>query len=1639
MRGNVSDRSFENPFDATQATFEDMMAAFSGNPLAKEKMQLTAEVRRLKTQLASHHSQISSQRSKLRFLREALERQEDNLLEEKKLSEYIIHNFPDGKIEGRKELAKEIGAWLVSTEAAVSESVGGIQTKAQWYTKNHASFAKSRVFDLGRGLKVTLTVEPFISFAEEKGEQTEYSTTSGYRLEGPHGIRQGGSFNGAQGLLIRIANALSMLEKAQATAEARIKDTRAQIATLEEEVNRPFARQKELETAETRLAEVEKELEAETKVKQEEPADRESAAEADAPLASLAPGEYLPPRRNAEIGLRAGAVQRVADALGKTAKNAAPVRVVQHFEDLPAGIRQRHAGNAAALEGVYDPRSRVVWLVADNLTDTGRVTEVWAHEQIVHHGLRGLLSDAERKAVLNRLWAGLGGMSNGTIRAIADKYGLNPRADEKARQTVMEEVIAALAEKRQFNALTPQEARWWQCIVAAVARAWERLVRAVTGRAPRMKPGDIDELLSALGRYVMEGVPKGTREQSDLAVQEFAAMGEDREAAGRAAWEQVRKDTEEWGRRLDEFVEGIGGSPRDRLRVGHTPPVLSRLGAKALPMEMTRGNVRKVLDKHSVPLDALRDLPAQLADPLMVFKSATMADAYVVLTEIERNGENLVAAIHCNVEAGRARINDIASIHDRSTVRETGEKVPGWVWIKNQIAAGNLRYYDKTRSSRWFRELSGLQLSGVMNRESYRGVKILTEKDVVKPVAPERIEKDDAPLASLSVRDILGMTVRGGARSADAPEIRHMFRKNDISLLQSIVQLPHWIAKQAPAFAKVYERQLQRMDERSAALKKSLETVPGMFGKDRLKAADMDSLRKLLWEHEGKEPKELEGVEKFLTEETLATGREIIKVNPEFYDTYQTWLDGLEGTRAAKAAMLEIRKSLDQDLVLAHNRMAAMSEMSDDAIREFRQSIGHVPNYFPHHRYGVYFVQAKVGDEVVFRQHFDALGEKAAMAKARKIVEEQREKYPDAVWADGKNDRLPDEVLGAPIDSEAMEQIIRAATAKIGDKERAGEIVDLLTQGVADVLKARGWGAHGIQRKGIPGFETEDIAKVLYDYKAGLNGWLTKMEAARDFSEALSHIDARTTPNLWKYTAQYVKDMLRNSDRVDRLTGNIKAVAFAWYLGGSIKTAMVNATQNLVVGVPRLQMDVMGGGREWLAGARSALVDRATGNKGKGLTDDEARLVCELYGESVITDAFMEEVRGQLRGVSGASLWNKFTKVLGLPMSEVERFNRASLALAAFRAARHGKLKARAREKYGVNGKADYEQAKAFASDVVRDAHFVYGKSNMPEFMRSNTAGRAMASMYTFRTFTHNMIAMWSWALKTQGKEGAAFVAQSMGATMALGGVTALPLYATLMALFQAVTGDDDDWTELIRSHLPESNLLRDVVCYGAPAMAGVNIGGSLKMETPITRGLTRGKTYQEVFTDSLGDIIGIPYDLLVVKPSRVMEARSKGNTYRMIEEASPVLMRNAMQAWRLWREGQTTMTGRPINDPGAKGTRKLSGAEAAGKALGFQPVSSTKSYDAYAATKHADQVRSDKIDELTVLALKTVDTGEPAGRQGMLRELRTWNKRMKAEGKPHMLITLKDVMRRVKARRRENRATPKAMQKQRAQAAVWG
>lgn len=1338
-------------------------------------------------------------------------------------------------------------------------------------------------------------------------------------------------------------------------------------------------------------------------------------------LASIFPGEFLPPRMNGR-GMNKNVVQHAVSTLFNKASAAAPVRVVQHFNELPEHVRKAFDGTADSLEGAYDPQDKTVYLVADNITDAGRVADVWVHEQVVHHGLRSLLSAGERQRVMNRLWLSSGGMGNATIASIARRYGMNPVRNSADRAIVVEEYLASLAEKkREGLLLSPAEKSLWRRFVNAISKLWNAFAGSKNSNA------DIEGLLTALGQHVMGGLPQ--RNIGGLGGA-LASLDEQRghdgnEASGRTAWEQVQQDTEEWGQQLDDFSSRT--DKRDLLTVCRTPDVLQKLGAPALPMTITGENLGKAMSEkedHSLPAALLRQLPTALAEPVMIFESASKSDAFVVLTELKHEERSVMVAVQLDRERQRIKVNDIASAYKRKSE----------VWYIGQIEAGRLLYQDKKKSLAWART-NRLQLPKVRKLPArLSGKSILTEEEIVKPLAPER----STLLASLMDR----MTgVEKSLEMVKDENIAHFFPdKTDLTMVQRAAMLPHWIAKKFPQFGVIYKRQLQRMDERNADKEKSLREIPSLFdAKTVIKGKDMDDLRKLIWDNDGKEISELKDTPKFLDADILANGRVLLKENPEWHSVYEQWLAKQPGSDKAKEALLEVRKSLDGDLMRAHNRMAAMSELSDSEIVQHRTSINHQHNYFPHHRYGQYYVQAKVGDDVVFRLHFDAPTRAIAKKRAADFIGEQRKNFPRAAWRADENEKLPDEIYGAPLDPEAMEQVIKTAAGRISNKEQAEKVRAALQESIADTLKIRGWGSHALHRKGIPGHEEQDILRVLYDYKSGLSGWLTKLEAARDFTEALGKIDARHHPTEWSYASQYVKDMLRNYDKIDRITGNIKSVAFVWYLGANLKTAAVNLTQNLIIGIPRLQMETVGG-TGYLAAAQAAIMDQVTGRKGKGLTAEEGQLMREMYDNAVITDGYMEEVRGRVNGIDGAVIWNKLLKGMGWPMSVAERFNRASLALAAFRAAREGNLKATVKQEHGIDGLANYTQAKEYAEMIVRDAHYVYGKANMPEVMRSTSAGRMLSPAYTFRSFSHNTLGLWHWALTTQGKDGAEMVAKSLASTLLIGGIASAPFFATAMALYQAASGDDDDWMEEVRgmvnNYLTKSDMLRDIICYGLPSLAGVNLGGSLKMETPFSQGMKKGGTPKEIMTESMGDIIGIPYDLFIQRPSKIMEAYRNRNTSRMVEEAMPSFVQNMMRSYRLSTEGQKTMSGRDINEPGEKGARKLTQLEAVGKLLGFQPVSATKSYDRYSARQHADKVRSDKAGEFAAKMLKAREEGSSSAE--VRQDMREWNARIKEDGKPWMMIKMEDVQRRMSARRRENRLSKRERPRKAVQAQIW-
>lgn len=358
-----------------------------------------------------------------------------------------------------------------------------------------------------------------------------------------------------------------------------------------------------------------------------------------------------------------------------------------------------------------------------------------------------------------------------------------------------------------------------------------------------------------------------------------------------------------------------------------------------------------------------------------------------------------MAAVHVDTERQRVKVNDIASAYKRGNE----------AWYVRQIEDGYLLYQDKKKSLAWART-NRLQLPKVRKLPARLSSKsILTEEDIVKP------------LASLMDR----MTGKD-------ENIAHFFPgKTDLKIVQRAAMLPHWIAKKFPQFGVIYKRQLQRMDERNADKEKSLREIPSLFdAKTAISGKDMEDLRKLIWDNDGKEISELKDTPKFFDADILANGRVLLKENSEWYSVYGQWLTKQPGSDKAKKVLLEVRKSLDGDLMRVHNRMAAMSELSDSDIVQHRTSINHQHNYFPHHRYGQYYVQAKMGDDVVFRLHFDAPTRSIAKKRAVDIIAEQRKNFPRAAWRADENEKLPDEIYGAPLDPEAMEQVIKTAARR---------------------------------------------------------------------------------------------------------------------------------------------------------------------------------------------------------------------------------------------------------------------------------------------------------------------------------------------------------------------------------------------------------------------------------------------------------------------------------------------------------------------------------------------------------------------------------------------------------------------------------
>jgi hypothetical protein len=1308
-------------------------------------------------------------------------------------------------------------------------------------------------------------------------------------------------------------------------------------------------------------------------------------------------------------------LQEVADTLSRMAANAGPTLAVQSVADMPTGAQREYRRILAESGG--DRRLRALfyegstYLIADNTTSAADALNGWMHDQAGHGGVRKLFpSDRQFRNALDLVYRSI---PLAERRKIAKLYGITG-TDLDSRLKLADEHLGRLAEKVTLDeTLGPKERPAWRRFLDAIRDLWDRIWRKITGRPLSEK--DIAAIVRDAARLVIRGKASGeARAIYEKATGEpvmgvVADMGRSdaRASMGRSPMPG------EFGEQLDRlFSEGL---PRaDVLHLGQTPDVLRKLGAEDLPLAMTQATARKISEKHGISVEMMKRLPEQIASPVAVFDSATQGGGLVVLTELRAGDNPVIAAVHLEKVRNEMLVNDVASAYGK-------DGFGGWLEAQHQ--AGRWRYVDKKKLPALLRR-AGLQLPGKPFNAGSKNP-ILTDADIVKGSgegtgrasmvpgnSPEQSRDEQGRFSRVENETTRAQEMAEESRSDAKPSLfraarelrqQKLLEPRDLRRMEKMFRQPYWLAKEHPEFKALLDAEIKRENNRSEAVMRSWQGVAEAV--NSLDSAGKEQLNRAIWAIEGKKLKNVTE-HPFQSGGKNNKGRALLELNEAHYSQLQAELERMKATPEVARAVVAIRRSLDTDLMTVYNRLANMREVEDGDIDSYRKQIGQIPNYFPHVRYGDHFIKAadpKTGD-TLYREHFYAPPWFSSVQAAR-YMHKVQERFPRAKWEWGKVKGLPEEVWEYPIPVDATEQVIKAAVDKLkGDSQEKDALKKAMHEATADVFKERGWGRHMIRRQDIPGFETENVLRILWDHKNGLHGWLTKMDAARDMTGLLWSIDAKAKPQLYSYSAQYVRDMLRNSDSTDRMVGMLKAAMFIKFLGGNLKTAALNLTQNLVAGIPRLSAEgATAAGVKYFKAAMDSAVNML-GGKG-GIDAEERAFLEDLYFKGVTQDQFMREATGRVKGAF-AGVLSTLAQGLALPMSLAEKFNRVSLGLAAYRMARDGAVKNSATLKnygYKAGEKFNTDDSAKFAETIVLDSHFLYGKGNKPEVFRGSQANRLLSSAYTFRTFSHGLLSLWRHLLTSpdMGWRGKRAFAASMLATWTLGGLAATPLYGLASSLIRQLVGDDPE--EELRKMLP-GPMAGDAVLYGLPSMVGVSFTGSMGMELPIFDRLELDKPVMEQVLGQAYEIVGVPVATLQML-GRGTEAGWKGDWRRMMEEFLPTAFANPIQAYRLYTEGAYTRSGRPIALPGSNEPQRLTGAEAVGKAFGFQPVSRTKAYEMQRSMDERDNYRMRTQDRLVRAFLQAKRDNDTAAKSEVLAEWREWNREQREAGRPEFLI----------------------------------
>lgn len=478
-------------------------------------------------------------------------------------------------------------------------------------------------------------------------------------------------------------------------------------------------------------------------------------------------------------------------------------------------------------------------------------------------------------------------------------------------------------------------------------------------------------------------------------------------------------------------------------------------------------------------------------------------------------------------------------------------------------------------------------------------------------------------------------------------------------------------------------------------------------------------------------------------------------------------IDDPRGAQTVLSAALAKRIQLDE-LHLAAKQSSGASPAVVDAAKaklmlsyEVRDTLGEIyervnqlkaAGYTPLMRFGKYYVQVEEVDPQTGKTVMNPdTGKPNTLYFSRFETEAEAS---DAYFREQVANRGKDnmKVTSGPVNDEAFKMFsgISPETLELfADVVGAKEATEKFYQ---EALSERSALKRRITRNSTEGY-SENMPRVLANFITSNGKFAAQRYYNRDINNAIRYI-----PRL---QGDVQKEAMRLKEYVDN-PGNAGAIAsalsFTWFLGGNIASALINATQPVMMTLPYLsQFGASRAAAELSKAApyamgRKQIVDadlKAALKRGSQEGKVDAQEIFHLYsvgiqGVASILSGKLSKlplVGSKVKGASESARarMNALGTLWGMPFAMVEGFNRRLTFIAAWNVAK-------------ATGNPDPYQ---FAVDAIDQTQGVYNKVNRPNWARGSV-GRVVFTFAQFKIMNVEMIKRLATMGGPEGKKAAA-------------------------------------------------------------------------------------------------------------------------------------------------------------------------------------------------------------------------------------------------------------------------------------------